>query len=175
MTFQLVDFDSVFTDSESDIDFTAERMDNLVEIDTALELDDEVLASFVEENKAKNTVNKTKSDLNMWYRWCEVVGETRKVENITDKTELNRLLSHFYMTVKRKMVPNTSQVQLRTAKEVLIDFSPKNVESPSASCVMSSFLVLERFWHPKLNFCVGNMAWVVNQIVHKSCLKKRST
>ena len=102
MTFQLVDFDSVFTDSESDIDFTAERMDNLVEIDTALELDDEVLASFVEENKAKNTVNKTKSDLNMWYRWCEVVGETRKVENITDKTELNRLLSHFYMTVKKK-------------------------------------------------------------------------
>ena len=89
MTFQLVDFDSVFTDSESDIDFTAERMDNLVEIDTALELDDEVLASFVEENKAKNTVNKTKSDLNMWYRWCEVVGETRKVENISDKTELN--------------------------------------------------------------------------------------
>ena len=53
MTFHLDNFDSAFTDSESDIDFTAERMDNLVEIGTALELDDEVLASFVEKNKAK--------------------------------------------------------------------------------------------------------------------------
>ena len=98
----------------------------------------------------------------MWYRWCEVVGETRKVKNITNKSELNRLLSHFYIVVKRRMPMSTSQVPLRTIQGVLIDFIPKTVEQTSVFYLMLNFLLLERFWHPKLNFCIGNMAWVIN-------------
>lgn len=38
---------------------------------------------------------KTKSDLNVWYRWCESINEERKVEDLPIP-ELNRLLSHFF-------------------------------------------------------------------------------
>ena len=69
MSFQLVDFQEILSDSESDVDFTAERMANqLVDIDTSLQLDDEALVRFVADNIAKNTVKKTKSDMNLWYR-----------------------------------------------------------------------------------------------------------
>ena len=40
------------------------------------EPDDE---DFIEKNKATNTVRKTKSDLNVWYR----VNESRKLEELT--------------------------------------------------------------------------------------------
>ena len=67
MSFQLVDFQEILSDSESEVDFTAERMTNkLVDIDTSLQLDDEALLRFVDDNKAKNTVKKTKSDMNLW-------------------------------------------------------------------------------------------------------------
>ena len=102
MSFQLVDFDILLSDSENDIDFTAETMaENLVEIDKSMQLDDAVFAEFVNKNKAKNTVTKTKSDLNIWYRWCETIGEKRKIEDIDDMNQLNKLLSHFFMTVKK--------------------------------------------------------------------------
>ena len=29
-----------------------------------------LVEDFIEKNKANNTVKKTKSDLNVWYRWC---------------------------------------------------------------------------------------------------------
>ena len=103
MSFQLVDFQEILSDSESDVDFTAERMTNkLVDIDTSLQLDDEALLRFVDDNKAKNTVKKTKSDMNLWYRWCTSVGEKRKIEEIEDLSEVNRLLSHFFMNVKKQ-------------------------------------------------------------------------
>ena len=37
------------------------------------ELDDAVVEDFVEKNKATNTVRKTKSDLNVRYRWCAII------------------------------------------------------------------------------------------------------
>ena len=40
-------------------------------------------------------MNKTRSDLNVWNKWCATVNEHRKVEDIPAK-ELNRLLSHFF-------------------------------------------------------------------------------
>ena len=59
MFFQLVDFHAILSDSERDVDFAAERMtNNLVDIDTSLQLDDEVLVRYIDDNKAKNTVNK---------------------------------------------------------------------------------------------------------------------
>ena len=46
-------------------------------------LDDAVVEDFIEKNKATNTVRKTKSDLNVWYRWCAGVNESRKLEELT--------------------------------------------------------------------------------------------
>ena len=64
-------------------------------------LNDDEVKEFIESNKAKNTVKKTKSDLNGWYRWSEAAGETRKLEDIpVDK--LNRLLSHFFVSVRKR-------------------------------------------------------------------------
>ena len=53
----------------------------LVTVDCAL--DDAVVEDFIEKNKATNTVRKTKSDLNVWYRWCAGVNESRKLEELT--------------------------------------------------------------------------------------------
>ena len=50
---------------------------------TNCELDDAVVEDFIEKNKATNTVRKTKSDLNVWYRWCAGVNESRKLEELT--------------------------------------------------------------------------------------------
>ncbi len=66
-----------------------------------ISLDDGALKQFVDANKAKNTVIKTRSGLNVWYRWCENINERRKIEDLT-AIELNRLLSHFFMTVKKR-------------------------------------------------------------------------
>ena len=46
-------------------------------------------------------MNKTRSDLNVWNKWCATVNEHRKVEDIPAK-ELNRLLSHFFVSLKKK-------------------------------------------------------------------------
>ena len=45
-------------------------------------------------------MNKTRSDLNAWNKWCATV---RKVEDIPAK-ELNRLLSHFFVSLKKKIM-----------------------------------------------------------------------
>ena len=37
----------------------------------------------LKKTKATNTVRKTKSDLNVWYRWCAGVNESRKLEELT--------------------------------------------------------------------------------------------
>ena len=50
---------------------------------TNCDLDDAVVEDFIERNKATNTVRKTKSDLNVWYRWCAGVNESRKLEELT--------------------------------------------------------------------------------------------
>ena len=49
---------------------------------TNCELDDAVVEDFIQKNKATNTVRKTKSDLNVWYRWCAGVNESRKLESL---------------------------------------------------------------------------------------------
>ena len=62
---------------------------------TNCELDDAVVENFIEKNEATNTVRKTISDLNVWYRWCAGVNESRKLEELTP-SELNHLMSHFF-------------------------------------------------------------------------------
>ena len=61
-------------------------------------LDDDLL-DFVKQNKASNTIRKTRSNLNVWLRWCNSVGERRNLEDIPSK-ELNNLLGHFAVKIQ---------------------------------------------------------------------------
>ena len=60
------------------------------EDEVLVELDDEAVEKFVEEQKNKNTKRKTDSDLRTWYTWCEKHGETRKLKDVPP-AELDRL------------------------------------------------------------------------------------
>jgi len=53
-------------------------------------LDDRSLKEFIQQNRAKNTVNKTRSDLNVWKRWCNSVQEQRELQ-VLPSAELNHL------------------------------------------------------------------------------------
>lgn len=68
---------------------------------TRKRLNDEDLDRFIEQQKNKNTKRKTESDIRKWYQWCEEHGENREVKNIP-QAELDRLLAHFFVTIKRK-------------------------------------------------------------------------
>ena len=57
-------------------------------------LDDSEVEKFVDDQKNKNTKQKTNSDFNKWYKWCEEHGEMRALEDLPPH-ELNRLLGHF--------------------------------------------------------------------------------
>ena len=59
---------------------------------------DEKLIQFVEQNKAYNTVRKTRSDTNVWYKWCAKNGEVRNMEDMPT-IALNSLLGHFAMKI----------------------------------------------------------------------------
>ena len=61
-------------------------------------LDDDLL-DFVKQNKASNTIRKTHSNLNVWLRWCDSVGERRNLEDIP---WLNNLLGHFAMKIRKQ-------------------------------------------------------------------------
>ena len=65
------------------------------------QLDDEAVEAFVDQQKYKNTKRKTHSDLKTWYTWCGKHGETRELKDIPP-AELDRLLGHFFVTVRRK-------------------------------------------------------------------------
>jgi hypothetical protein len=62
---------------------------------------DKEIKEYIDKNKAINTVKKTKSDLNIWFRWCKTVNEKRKLEEISVE-ELNSLLGHFFINIKKQ-------------------------------------------------------------------------
>lgn len=57
MSFELLDFDNILSDTEveSDINLTTEHLD---EVGNSLQLDDDVLINFLQENEVKNSVKK---------------------------------------------------------------------------------------------------------------------
>ena len=74
--------------------------DQEVTENNAENLCDDDIDKFIEEHRAANTVRKTRSDLNVWYRWCESINEKRKMEKVPTE-ELNRLLMHFFHKIKK--------------------------------------------------------------------------
>ncbi|KAK3746097.1 hypothetical protein QZH41_004622 [Actinostola sp. cb2023] len=63
-------------------------------------LDQKQVEAFINENKNSNTVRKTKTDLNVWKCWCNSIEEQRTMEDIPPE-ELNHLLSHFFMKIRK--------------------------------------------------------------------------
>ena len=59
---------------------------------------DSEISSFIEENRNSNTTKKTKTDLNVWTRWCNSIYERRPMEDIPPE-ELNSRLAHFFIKV----------------------------------------------------------------------------
>ena len=63
-------------------------------------VDDGEISSFIEEDRNSNTTKKTKTDLNVWTRWCNSINEKRQMEDIPPE-ELNSLLAHFFIKVRK--------------------------------------------------------------------------
>ena len=63
-------------------------------------LDQNEVETFIKESKNSNTVKKTKTDLNVWKRWCESIEEKRAMEDIPPD-ELCNILAHFFMKAKK--------------------------------------------------------------------------
>ena len=70
-------------------------------------LEENEVKAFVDRNKAVNTVRKTRSDISIWCKWCNSVGENRGLE-VIPSIELNKLMCSFLMTIRKKTVTNTS-------------------------------------------------------------------
>ena len=64
-------------------------------------LNDANIGEFIEQNKNINTAKKTKTNLNVWKRWCSYIGEAREIENIPP-SELDRLLCLFFINIKKQ-------------------------------------------------------------------------
>ncbi|XP_022808714.1 uncharacterized protein KIAA1958-like [Stylophora pistillata] len=64
------------------------------------QLDGKEISSFIEENRNNNTTKKTKTDLNVWTRWCDSINDRRSMEDIPPD-KLNSLLSHFFIKIRK--------------------------------------------------------------------------
>lgn len=67
----------------------------------ATKLPDAEVTQFIENNRNKNTTKKTRSDLNVFYRWAKTVNETRTLDEIPP-TELDNVIAHFVLKVRKQ-------------------------------------------------------------------------
>ena len=58
------------------------------------------IREFIIQNKAPNTIRKTKSDLALFKRWCKSVGEDKEVVEMS-ASELNSTMSTCFVTIKK--------------------------------------------------------------------------
>ena len=89
--------DSTETETTENYSTTSQPETNQI---NAVQLDDEI-STFIEENRNKNTVKKTRADLNTFQRLAKTVNETRTIEKIP-RTELNNLLTHFVVKIRKQ-------------------------------------------------------------------------
>ena len=114
---------------------------------------------FVHQNKAKNTVKKTCSDINAWIRWCATVGELRPLDEIPT-SEINSLLGYFAMKVRKQngeeYEPDSITAFFRSfdrymkdkgqTRSILLDIRQSGIVRPSAS-LLSLFTPWARLWN----------------------------
>ncbi|XP_031552308.1 zinc finger MYM-type protein 3-like [Actinia tenebrosa] len=63
--------------------------------------DEEMINKFLNDQKTKNTGYKSKSDMKAWQRFCQSIGESRKMEDIPE-SELNTLLCKFFISIRKQ-------------------------------------------------------------------------
>ena len=112
--------DSTETETTENYSTTSQPETNQI---NAVQLDDEI-STFIEENRNKNTVKKTRADLNTFQRLAKTVNETRTIEKIPP-TELNNLLTHFVVKIRKQTANNLSLIHSPRFSAVLIVFYEK--------------------------------------------------
>ena len=80
--------------AEADVSNLAEESNNIV-------VDKQQIKTFIDEQKKKATVNCTKWDFKLVYKWLVRKGEFRSIENIS-LHELDPYLSEFYINLKKE-------------------------------------------------------------------------
>ena len=71
-------------------------------LETSNDLDDSEISLFIEENRNVNTTKKTKTDLNVWKRWCESVKLNNWAIEEIPAEQLNDLLCHLFVKVRKR-------------------------------------------------------------------------
>ena len=104
-------FDMTFADDDLNFLLTDEQLVDYVtdleatettETDkTTNQLDDGDVTKFIEANRNKNTTKKTRSDLNVFYRWAQSINETRTLDKIPP-SELDNIIAHFVLKVRKQ-------------------------------------------------------------------------
>jgi len=74
---------------------------NFSPVEEATSKHEVAIEKFLQEQKSKNTQCKTKSDLNVWKKFCESLKESRAIEDIP-ANELDLLLSKFFTSVRKQ-------------------------------------------------------------------------
>ena len=95
----------------------------MAEKNEVLVLNDEEVQQFMQKNKAPNTIKITKSDMNVWYRWCASMNERQKVEDVCKKTTtLLHLLSkrEVYQVYDKSLITLVSSEMLRDIHSPLV-------------------------------------------------------
>ena len=67
---------------------------NLDKLNEKEQLHDSEISSVIEENRNSNTTKKTKTDLNVWTRWCNSINERRPMEQF-GVMDNKSLIRHF--------------------------------------------------------------------------------
>lgn len=105
---------------------------NLKDLELDLPNSQEKIDTFIADQKAQNTVRKTKSDLNILYKFLQTSCNGHKVIEHLPPEELNHLLCKFFMEIKKadgsNYEPNTLSSYQRSIQRHLQEHSyPANI------------------------------------------------
>ena len=105
-----MDFDGSYH-SESEFCYPNEedKENNAEETQQSFTMSD--VQSYILEQRPKNTVKKTNSDLNTWKRYLKDLKEEREIEFIPSE-ELNLLMCRFFMDAKKKKMAVLTSLQI---------------------------------------------------------------
>ena len=79
------------------------------------QLHDTEISSFIEATQER----RRKTDLNVWTRWCNSINERRPMEDILPE-ELNSLLAHFFIKVRKLNGEELKQGTLTSFQRIVI-------------------------------------------------------
>ena len=78
----------------------------------------EKMKEFIHDQKAKTTITKTKSDLEVFQRYLETVNKAEKQIEYLPKAELDHLLCKFFIKSVKQMATNTNRLHCQVSRDV---------------------------------------------------------